>query len=726
MNGDQPLKTGRTCPSCGALLAVDAPAGLCAACLLREGLATETAAGGEKPPFTPPPPAELARHFPQLEILELVGRGGMGAVYKARQPALDRLVALKILPPAKTQEPGFGERFNREARALARLSHPNVVAVHDFGQAGGYPYLVMEFVDGVNLRHLERAGRLSPRDALAIVPQVCDALQYAHDEGVVHRDIKPENILIDRRGRVKIADFGLARLLGVGPANARLTGEGQVMGTPHYMAPEQVEHPREVDHRADIFSLGVVFYELLTGELPLGKFPPPSRKVQIDVRLDDVVLRALEKEPARRYQQAGEVKTEVESIARTTPPCAAAPAMAEHPRRWWAPLALGLFLLGTLGTLLLMTVSYRHELALIFGGLALMLALVFGCLSWRERLSKGVVLATALIFIAGGLTVAILTGVALPGAKLQRLRLQQQVDEQLSAKVAAELASWLPRLKAGNLEERRQAALRLHSAGPRAEFAVPDLIAALRDEDWQVRMLAAATLGYIGEPAGTQAVAALRGRLLDPDQRVGFNAALALTKVAPDDQSGIPLLMDTLTNRPAGDRFGIWQVQRREATEALEKLGFRDLPGLPATKETREQAEASPSGPAGPEPDFPIAPAAAPAPSAQPVPPVVIATVPESGAAAVDPALAEIRVRFSEPMRDRSWSWGAWSEASFPETAGRPRYLPDGRTCVLPVRLQPGKCYAVWVNMNTENAHEFADRDGQPAVPYLLVFRTGK
>lgn len=726
MNGDPPLNDGRKCPSCETPLAADAPAGLCAACLLREGLATETAAGGEKTPFTPPPPAGLAPLFPQLEILELVGRGGMGAVYKARQPALDRLVALKILPPAKTQEPGFGERFNREARALARLSHPNVVAVHDFGQAGGYPYLLMEFVDGVNLRQLERASRLSPRDALAIVPQVCDALQYAHDEGVVHRDIKPENILVDRRGRVKIADFGLARLLAVEPADERLTGEGQVMGTPHYMAPEQVEHPREVDHRADIFSLGVVFYELLTGELPLGKFPPPSRKVQIDVRLDDVVLRALEKEPARRYQQAGEVKTEVEIIARTAPPPVAPPAVSGRPRRWWAPLALGLFLLGTLGTLLLMTVSYRHELALIFGGLALALALVFGCLSWQERLSKGVVLATALIFIAGGVTVAILTGVfALPSARQRQvLRQQQQMEARRSLEVAAKFAPLLPQLKSGSLDGRRQVALQLQSVGRYANFAVPDLIGAMRDEDWQVRMLAAAALGYIGEPAGPQAVAALRRGIGDSDPRVAFNAALALTKVAPSDPASIPLLMTTLTNRPASDRFGIWEVQRREAAEALEKLGFQDLPRLPATSNSADQPRASLSVAADPEPDLPTSPLAAPAKSATPVPPVVIATVPAAGAADVDPALNEIRVQFSEPMRDRSWSWTAWSEQSYPVTTGEPRYLADGCTCVLPVKLQPGRCYAVW--LNKEDSQNFKDQGGHPAVPYLLVFQTGK
>src|SRR5262249_14654734 len=153
-----------------------------------------------------------------------------------------------------------------------------------------------------------------PKEALAIIPQICEALQYAHDEGVVHRDIKPENILLDRRGRVKIADFGLAKLLSRTATDFTLTGPQQIMGTPHYMAPEQFEKPQEVDDRADIYSLGVVFYEMLTGEVPMGRFVVPSEKVQIDVRLDDVVLRTLSREPERRYQKVSELKNDVESI----------------------------------------------------------------------------------------------------------------------------------------------------------------------------------------------------------------------------------------------------------------------------------------------------------------------------------------------------------------------------------------------------------------------------
>ena len=304
----------------------------------RSQAASESAfTGPSETPFEPPAPTELAPHFPGLEILELVGRGGMGVVYKARHKQLDRLVALKILLPKIAQDRDFAERFTREARAMALLSHPHIVTVYDFGHTsaplassgkgtasdarGEEPlfYFVMEFVDGLTLRQLLDADTLAPQEALAIVPQICEALQYAHDKGVVHRDIKPENILMDRSGQVKIADFGLAKLVGrkAKDVDFTLTGAGQVMGTPHYMAPEQLEHPQSVDHRADIYSLGVVFYQMLTGELPLGRFAPPSRKVQVDVRLDEVVLRALERDPDRRYQQASEVKTEVDTIRQT-------------------------------------------------------------------------------------------------------------------------------------------------------------------------------------------------------------------------------------------------------------------------------------------------------------------------------------------------------------------------------------------------------------------------
>ena len=318
--------SSKICPQCGARLNENAAGGLCPRCVMALSVQPETCLTGEAAAGSGVrTPEELAPYFPQLEILECLGRGGMGVVYKARQPQLDRLVALKILAPERVTDVRFADRFLREARALAKLSHPNIVTIHDFGETGGYFYLLMEYIDGVNLRELMRGGRLPPPEALAIVPAICDALQYAHDRGIVHRDIKPENILIDKEGRVKIADFGIARILwepGAEMADIgspvtlapNLTAAG-VLGTPKYMAPEQAEQPGAVDHRADIYSLGVVFYEMLTGELPGKPMEAPSRKAAMNAKLDQVVMRALERRPEYRFQRASDFRTQVETIA---------------------------------------------------------------------------------------------------------------------------------------------------------------------------------------------------------------------------------------------------------------------------------------------------------------------------------------------------------------------------------------------------------------------------
>src|SRR3984957_7433014 len=334
------------CPQCHMPLAQNAPEGLCPQCLAKVALGSDPAAPGATINVNPlaqaapatrvaPDPGQLAAQFPQLEIIELLGMGGMGMVYKARQLRLDRIVALKILPVESQQHPSFAKRFNREAKALAKLNHPGIVNVYDFGQTAQYYFFVMEFVDGMNLRQLLNTEKVTPRQALELVVQICTALQYAHDEGVVHRDIKPENILINKKGQVKIADFGLAKLLGAAPDTA-LTMSQAAMGTLNYMAPEQRQNAQGVVHRADIYSLGVVFYEMLTGEVPMGRFEAPSKRVQVDVRLDEVVLRALEREPARRYQQVSEVKSNVETITATPPappvtPVAPPPPMAAPP-----------------------------------------------------------------------------------------------------------------------------------------------------------------------------------------------------------------------------------------------------------------------------------------------------------------------------------------------------------------------------------------------------------
>src|ERR1051325_6163158 len=320
------------CQYCGKPVGPKAVGELCPECLMKVGLGSgvEPETGQPKTRPAPPAPEEIAKHFTQLEILSLLGQGGMGFVYKAHQKDLERIVALKILPPSVGDDPAFAQRFAGEAKALAKLNHPGIVTIYEFGKTNGLFYFLMEFVDGVNLRQLLANGRISAREALAIVPQICDALQYAHDQGIVHRDIKPENILLDRKGRVKVADFGLAKLIamgaesgGAGPnveSSASLTEAGKVMGTPQYMAPEQKERPTEVGHRADIYSLGVVFYQMLTGELPGKPIEAPSKKLHLDVRLDEVVLRALEKEPERRYEAASVLKTEVETIAMGAPP----------------------------------------------------------------------------------------------------------------------------------------------------------------------------------------------------------------------------------------------------------------------------------------------------------------------------------------------------------------------------------------------------------------------
>jgi hypothetical protein len=294
------------CPICGESLPDES--GACPTCLA---------------PTTPHAPRdlpttdELARLFPELEILGLLGRGGMGAVYRARQPHLDRLVALKVLPP-RSSDPDAVARFSREARAMARLRHPNIVTIFESGRKGDLYYFLMEFVPGRNLRQVMTGGPVPPAEAVRIVLEVCAGLGAAHEMGHLHRDVKPENILLDERGRVQIADFGLTR--PTDPAgDARLTRSDQVMGTFAYMAPEQFHSPLDVDHRADLYSVGVVFYELLTGRRPQGRFEPPSRLCDCGERFDAVVLRALEQDPSRRHQTAAELRAEVEALQDVAP-----------------------------------------------------------------------------------------------------------------------------------------------------------------------------------------------------------------------------------------------------------------------------------------------------------------------------------------------------------------------------------------------------------------------
>jgi hypothetical protein len=269
--------------------------------------------------WEPPGIEEAARLFPNYEILGLLGRGGMGAVYKARQLALDRFVAIKLLPLEVSTERDFADRFVREARTMAKLNHPNIIAVHDFGTTSeGHLFFVMEFVGGANLHSIIHEVGLDPDQALYLAGEVCAALAYAHGKGVVHRDIKPANVMVDRESKVKVADFGLARLTEANPEMHGMTLTGMVMGTPDYMAPEQ-KRGLNVDHRADIYSLGVMLYEMVCREVPQGVFDPPSRRIGCDQRLDAIVLKAMNQSPERRYQSTKEMEAELEAARKPVP-----------------------------------------------------------------------------------------------------------------------------------------------------------------------------------------------------------------------------------------------------------------------------------------------------------------------------------------------------------------------------------------------------------------------
>ncbi len=240
-----------------------------------------------------------------------LARGGMGIVYLATQISLGKQRALKVLPKELAGDADFLKRFHRETRALAQLDHPNIVSVIDTGHYQGIYYLVMEYVEGVTLRDLLEERKLTPEEALQLVPQICSALEYAHSKGVIHRDIKPENLILDRQQNLKIADFGLSKILGE-KQFSRLTATNTVMGTYEYMAPEQRSGAGGVDHRADLYSLGVILYEMLTGDIPAGNFEPPSkRNDKLGADVDRIIMRVLERDPNRRYQKASELATDI-------------------------------------------------------------------------------------------------------------------------------------------------------------------------------------------------------------------------------------------------------------------------------------------------------------------------------------------------------------------------------------------------------------------------------
>ncbi len=250
-------------------------------------------------------------------IERLLGYGGMGVVYLASRG--DRKVALKALATRFAEEETFVKRFAREANALASLHHPGIVALVDRGEAAGRYFFAMEYVDGISLGRFLSERPAKCQDVLDWVPPVCEALDYAHAQGILHRDIKPGNLLRTLAGQVKLADFGLARLVHGPAAMTELTQTQTVLGTRDYMAPEARLGARSSDHRSDIYAVGVVAYEMLTGELPIGHFAPPSRRRWLDSRLDEIVLKALDPEPIRRYQHAGEFGRALQAVLAGSP-----------------------------------------------------------------------------------------------------------------------------------------------------------------------------------------------------------------------------------------------------------------------------------------------------------------------------------------------------------------------------------------------------------------------
>lgn len=266
--------------------------------------------------WQPPSVEELQNQLPQYEIIEYIARGGMGAVYKGIQKTLKRLVAIKVLPyEADDTDLQFAARFKHEAQAMAKLTHPNIINVYDAGEtSSGLLYFIMEYVDGQDVSQLITSkGLVDSDEAVKIITAVCDALSFAHEEGILHRDIKPSNVMIDKRGRVKVADFGLAKMLNM--ESTLLTGSHVAMGTPDFIAPEALVEVTQLDHRADLYAVGVMLYQMLTGRIPRGRFALPSGvNAKIDPRLDAVVDKALQTDPNNRYSSALEIKAEILNI----------------------------------------------------------------------------------------------------------------------------------------------------------------------------------------------------------------------------------------------------------------------------------------------------------------------------------------------------------------------------------------------------------------------------
>lgn len=312
--------------------------------------------------FNAPDPAHLADLFPGFQIIRLIACGGMGAVYEAVQNSLDRPVAIKILPREFTHDESFRNAFETEAKTMARLNHPNLIGVYEFGEIEGMLYITMEYVPGLSLFQAANGKPILPGEVVPLISAIARGLAHAHENGIIHRDIKPANILLNHNNEPKIGDFGLAR-----PRERQILEGETIFGTPGYTAPEVIHNPQSIDHRADIFSLGVLLHELLTGTLPDADPRPASAICRCDFRFDKIIRKATHPDPDQRYNSAADIAAELAKIKiasaprnlRTSAPSArqaAAAAKRYQPRHTPTQSGSNTTLIVTLGVFIVIVI----------------------------------------------------------------------------------------------------------------------------------------------------------------------------------------------------------------------------------------------------------------------------------------------------------------------------------------------------------------------------------
>src|SRR5262245_51459819 len=338
---DQANKVQRICAKCGATIFADSPRGFCSVCLFRTGLGSLDENDRKEEPN------RIQMEFGDYVLLEEIGRGGQGVVYRAHQKSLNRTVAVKVLGLGPWTTETHLKRFRREAEAAASLQHPRIVPIYEVAEREGSCYFSMQFVEGGQLDEVVKREPMSIRRAVELIAKVARTVHYAHEHGILHRDIKPGNILLDQNGEPHLTDFGLARLA---ETDSTITGTREVLGTPSYMAPEQAagEHTK-ISKATDVYGLGAVLYQLLTGQPPVAggttyetvKFlldpeprPPRSLNSKIDRELSTICLKCLEKDPKRRYSSALALAEDLEHWLKHEPIRAHRTGVFARGRKW--------------------------------------------------------------------------------------------------------------------------------------------------------------------------------------------------------------------------------------------------------------------------------------------------------------------------------------------------------------------------------------------------------